>query len=195
MVDTPTTGLTGNSYATIAEADAYLANSVRASLNWESLGEEDKSRALITATARLNRQLWVGTRTDNPPTQTQEWPRTGVSGKDGLPVDANTVPSQIVQATMELAYELTQDASLETSQGTGSNIRRAKAGTAEVEFFRPGDPSGSGGPGTVFPFAVMELIRCFLSGVLPGFSGPTATGTGQPSSFDECDKGLNGGFA
>lgn len=196
MVATPTPGLTGNSYATVAEADTYLENSVRAATNWDSLDEDSKSRALITATDLLDRQTWVGTRTNDAPTQTRAWPRTGVQDCEGLAVDSSAVPEGIVNATIELAYELSQDASVETSKGTGSNVKSAKAGSAQVVFFRPGDSDGSGGPGDPFPFSVMGLVRCFLGGSLGvGFSGPTATGTGQGSSFDACDGDLTGGYA
>lgn len=52
------------SYATVAEADDYLALSARAASNWELLGTEDKERALVSAMRLLERQVWAGERAD-----------------------------------------------------------------------------------------------------------------------------------
>lgn len=183
MVSTPTTGTSGNSYATVAEADTYLADSIRAGLNWTSVSPDDKKRALLTATRLLDNQQWKGSKTDAA--NTLEWPRTGVTDADGAAVDENTVPSGVVCGTIELAYELSQDPTLETSKNTGSNDKKYVAGSVEIEFFRPGGVEGTDGI-TRFPNIVMECIREYLQGF--GTSGsPIANGTNDVSHFDDCD--------
>ena len=52
-----------NTYVSVAEADAYLAFSVRASSAWSFLGASDKERALASATRLLERTTWLGDKT------------------------------------------------------------------------------------------------------------------------------------
>lgn len=183
MVSTPATGTSGNSYATIAEADSYLEDSIDAGLNWVSVDPDSKARALITATRLLDNQCWVGTKTAS--SNTLEWPRTGVTDADGNAVDENTVPDQIVNGTIRLAYELSQDPTLASQQNTGSNDKKYVAGSVSIEFFRPGGVLGTSGIQR-FPFSVMELVREFLCGY--GSKGaPSSFGTDHTSQFDNCD--------
>lgn len=184
MTSTPTIGLTGNSYATIATADTYLGDAARA-LAWSGLSTSEKARALISATRLLDKQCWQGVKTNASPTQTMQWPRTGVMRADGTTVDPATVPLEIIDGMIELAFDLSQDTSLEGSSSTASNIRRAKAGSAEVEFFRPGGAFGTAGS-TRFPTEVMEYVGQFMCGFRAN-TGAIATGTGACSQFDNSD--------
>jgi hypothetical protein len=49
-----------NSYVTIAEADTYLQDSVRAYSAWDVLDDDGKARALITALRRFEKMRWQG---------------------------------------------------------------------------------------------------------------------------------------
>ena len=89
------------SYATVAEADAYLAADPVAAAAWAALSADDKARRLIDATRRLNLLPWAGERTTA--TQAGEWPRTGLFHDDGTPVQADTIPTQLKTATILLA--------------------------------------------------------------------------------------------
>jgi len=51
-----------NSYGTLAEADDYLADSIRAAA-WESIDPDTKKKALLTATRLLEKQTWQGSQT------------------------------------------------------------------------------------------------------------------------------------
>jgi len=194
MVSTPTTGLTGNSYATVAEADAYLDDSLVAGLTWVAVDPDSKSRALLTATRIIEKQCWQGSPTDESPTQTTQWPRTGVMDKYGNAIDSATVPDQIVSATIELAFELSQDSTGETSGGTGSNNKKLQAGSASIEFFRPsGGPNGAGSEYRFNPH-IQELIGQFLDGQT-GAGGKLGDSTGT-SQFTDCDEfGLTEGYS
>jgi hypothetical protein len=183
MPSTPITGTSGNSYATIASADTYLGDSVRAGLNWSAVDNDTKARSLITATRLLDKQCFIGSKTDTA--QTLEWPRTGVTDADGNSVATDTVPDGIINGCIELAYELSQDETLETAQNTGSNDKKYKAGSVEIEFFRPGGVLGTDGL-TRFPIVVMEWIREYLCGY-GGKGLPSAFGTSDTSQFDDCD--------
>ena|GEM_PF-1254628 len=182
MPSTPTTGASGNSYANIATADTYLDDSVRAGLSWKAVDTDTKARSLITATRLLDKQCFIGSKTAS--SQTLEWPRTGVTDADGNAVADDTVPTGIINGCIELAYELSQNAELETSKNTGSNDKRYRAGSVEIEYFRPGGVMGTDGI-TRFPVVVMECIREYLCGNAKGT--PSAFGTSDTSQFDNCD--------
>lgn len=118
--------------------------------------------------------------------QTALQPRSGLTDCDSVAILLNTVAIGIEQAQMELAFELSQDTDLEGSGGEPNNLRRAKAGSAEVEFYRDsGRISASGGASTRFPPIVWEYIRCFISGASITTITPFVNGAGTVSSFED----------
>ena len=253
-----------NTYVTVAEADTYLADSLRGS-PWLGVAPDDKKRALITAFRLFEKQRWQGTQTgvqivataviaaggtaytlndiltigggtfgqaarvqatavsggiisavtlidagtydasDTPTSpaavtggtgaddatitltfKAQEalQPRTGLTDCDGVAIDVNTVAQQIEDAQVELAFELTRDATLETKQNQGSNIKGVGAGSARVDFFRATNKLGEAGR---FPAIVQELIKCFTGAGTQLNSGSIASGSTPTSQFDDCD--------
>jgi hypothetical protein len=163
---------TANSYATLAEANTYLDDSVRAG-SWEFLDDDSKARALLTATRMLDRRDWDGEKTDSD--QTLAFPRTGLEDY----VDTQ-FPGPIIEACIELAYELTQDSGVETTS-RGKNTKRLKAGEAEIEYFRPGGVRGLGSD-TRFPEIVEEIIKPLLGG---GSAAGEVWGNDGSSSFSD----------
>lgn len=111
-------------------------------------------------------------------------PRSGLQDCDGAAVDANAVAQQVEDAQIELAFDLTQDDTLESQKNQGSNIKRVGAGSAQVEFFRA---SNKPGEASRFPSIVQELIRCFLGGGST-VNGAASFGTDHASQFDDCDR-------
>jgi len=109
---------------------------------------------------------------------------------NGSVLDPLEIPVQLGDAQIELAFEMVLDPGLETAANTGSNVKRAKAGSAEVEFFRA---SNRPGESTRFPPVVDELLRCLKGGgVTPGY----ASGATSESQFDDCDRmDLTEGYA
>jgi len=187
---TPPPDANANSYSDLATANTYLDDSVRAGA-WEFLDDDTKSRALITATRLIDKQCLVGEQTD--PDQPLHFPATGVVDKEGDEVPDNEVPLGVVYATIELAYGLSQNEALETSANTGSNTKRLRAGSAEIEKFRPGSASGSAGVKR-FPTIVQEYLAPFLKKI--GANGAAAYGSDQTSQFDNCDTyGRTEGYA
>ena len=183
MPSTPVTtpADSANSYATIAEANTYLDDSVRAG-SWEFLDDDSKARALLTATRMLDRATWDGEKSD--PDQTLEFPRTGLAD-----YGSTQFPGPIIEACIELAYELTQDDEIETTS-QGKNTKRLKAGAAEIEYFRPGGVRGMGSI-TRFPDVVEEIIAPLLG---TGGSHAEDFGTDGSSSFSS-GYGLTDGYA
>lgn len=244
-----------NSYASVADADAFFATSIGASAAWAALTTTQKEQALASAFWQLEAQVWEGTKTGlfvvatfavgaggtgytvgdiltlvggtgrvakvrvltapggvvgtvegydvggytvapsgtltttggtgtsctiavTTQVQTASWPRSGVTDKDGLAVDANSVPWQIIRAQELLAFAMTQNPSLESKGTQNSNIESVKAGSVAVEFFAPVVDAGR------FPATIQELIAQFLGGDLSS-SGAAAV---EKSGFSECSE-------
>lgn len=74
-------GTTANSYVSVTEADSYFDDRLN-SESWSTAVADDKTRALITAAARLDDENWRGDR--NTTTQALAWPRIDVEKKDAI---------------------------------------------------------------------------------------------------------------
>lgn len=179
-----------NTYVTLAEANTYLADSVRAAA-WDFLDDGTKAQCLITATRIFQKQAWSGEKTN--PAQALFFPATGLTDKQGLSVDSSVVPQQVKDAECEFAFDLSQDSSLETSGGTGSNVQSLGAGSARISYFRPtGGVDGTGSPR--FGPDVLELIGPFLGGAgsipTPFTSGTDVTSILTDGSDYDFSRGL-----
>lgn len=164
-----------NSYKTAAEATAYLADSARAGA-WAFFSTTQKETFLISAARTMETITWQGQKTN--PAQAMAWPRTGVVDKYGNAVDPNTVPVDIGNGQMELAFDISQDPTLVTQSSTGSNIESVKAGSAAVSFFRPT-------PGALLPHAAWAILGQYASGgaAAAAFGQPVVGGTEGESQF------------
>lgn len=180
-----------NSYVSRDDATAYLRLSSRAAAAWLALEPDAQDRALVTAFRELEKQRYAGMRTGGAAQATQ-FPRDSITNCDGIDRSGDSpAPVEVVEAQIELAYELSQDTALEGSSGSGSNVKKVEAGSAKVTFFRPGR-DGSGNRGTRFPTVVQELIGCFLE---TGGAGVESFGTDAKSSFcDDSDFDVSEGF-
>lgn len=177
-------------YATVAEADAYLAVDPTRGPAWAQLTEDQKASNLVAATRRLDLLEYSGTKAD--PAQENQWPRENATC-NGDPVSSSGVPVELQNATILKAGSITLDASQSNAGGSGSNIRSVQAGSAQVEFFRPTIPGLGLQDETVF-----SLVRCLLAGSSAagavGFG--VASGTTGESIFEDPDyPALDEGFA
>lgn len=161
LVSWPTTG--ANSYSSRADATAYFADRIGSSA-WTDATDANKDASLVTGTRMLDRQVWAGDKTDAA--QPLEFPRTGLTDKDGNDVASDEIPSEILEALYELALILLADSTQAAATSTASSIKRLKAGSAEIEYFK-------GGKGTTFPSVVQKLIVPFLgsTGLAAGVGG------------------------
>ena len=125
---------------------------------------------------------------DNP----ASFPREGLVDCEGTALTATGFPEEFERAQIELAFDIAVNTAAETSGGVGSNLKKTKADTVEVEFFRP--TGGANGDGSArFPVYIMELIGCMLAGggaLAPSFYG-CASGLGATSTVaDPSEFGL-----
>lgn len=138
-----------NSYATVAEFDAYQLEQVFP--KGATSTTTQKEAALITATRNIDARFkWKGTPTFPDVPQALGFPRTGLYWR-GIPVDPLTIPSQLKAATIEYAgLLLTTDPSVPNDVQV-QGIKKVKASSVEVEF------TGEGKFDIISPY-VMALI-------------------------------------
>ena len=121
------TGLpTANSYLSVATADAYHTEICNE--GWGG-GQTKKEAALIRATRWIDQHfdflggrivLGDGTVTNLP--QALNWPREGVVHEEGFAISPDTVPTEIVQATAEVALAVMDYGDLEPSAAPGGTV-------------------------------------------------------------------------
>lgn len=154
-----------NSYISLSDADSYL-NQLLGQDQWLCRSDLDKTKALITSSEQIS--LFV---------------------KSSCALGQILIINESLQrATSKLAAEILTDPKIISQSNTSENIKRAKAGSAEVEFFRPTS-------GARFPSTVMTLLQA--SGCIDGnsISAPFVSGTGAPSSFCDTNQfGVSEGF-
>lgn len=157
-----------NSFASLADADAYHA--ARLTEAWaDSLAGDKKEAALIRATDWLNRKVrWEGCKTTRK--QRMAWPRTGVATRGG-PVPSDEVPAEVVEACCELAgFFVEQDYLAPLDRG--GDIASLSVDVISITY------NGTAPAETVFPS---------LSGPLAGL-GTVSTGKGGASWRSEEDE-------
>ena len=103
VVETGSGATNSESYASVADADAYFT--ARAgTTTWAAASTASKEQALRDATTYLDLTYgprWVGRRVHE--SQALDWPRQFISDRDGFPVDSDEIPTRIKYATIEAA--------------------------------------------------------------------------------------------
>ena len=96
-----------------------------------------------------------------------QWPRAGAVDVEGLGIDNDQIPAEIVTATCEAAYrEVTTPNSLAPDVAAGGGVAsRIKAGSVEVEFANSGTTLPSF-PAIDQALASLFIVRGSLSGRL-----------------------------
>ena len=169
----------------VQDADDYFAARIDVA-EWDAAVTLGKQQAIITAARMIDRQIWSGDKTVTA--QFNDWPRDSATCR-GTAVTDGTIPDDIAYGEFELALALLKDADVQNNSSAGSNVRRAKAGSAEVEFFAPTTNTSSD---TRFPTVVHELIGCYMEGnaattAQPYGQGSTEDAADQESTFGSCD--------
>jgi len=100
--------LNTNSYVSIADADTYFETRID-SANWVDAEDEIKEQALVTATALIDDNAWIGSAVSS--SQALAWPRKNAIYNDdrlGLQVTIaeDEIPSRVKTAVYEQALHL-----------------------------------------------------------------------------------------
>lgn len=153
-----------NSYATLAQANDYLANRRLYATSWTVLTDEQKSVALVWATSLLDQSFaWVGASATS--TQALRWPRIGARRWDIQFYASNIIPQPVVDATCELAYQVTLRDPTAVPALFGKGFSEAKLGAMSVKV----DKGAMNAP---MPDSVVRIISgADLGDLLPSASG------------------------
>lgn len=105
-----------SAYESVADADAYLAADPSRSAAWSVRTDDQKGQGLVSATRLLLAQSSWCIAIPDPAT--------------------DTIPQPLADATALLAADiLTKPALVSNPSGAATNLKRAKAGPVEVEYF------------------------------------------------------------
>ncbi len=173
LVATPPGDATANSYATVAEAEAYFDTRLVVD-GWENATTGGKEILLMMATRTIdailsprrifvppmgsrsgyyvNRPTWTGTR---PATNLSHlaWPRAGMFDRNGVALSEVLIPQELKDATAELAGALgTKDTTLD-NETVVQGITSIKAGPVALTF-----AEGAAMLSKVLPEAVLDLL-------------------------------------
>ena len=173
-IDATAGGASANSYITLSDAQDIIDGFVEDAdvTAWGSATDDQKNRALYTATQRLDRERFIGARATD--TQALQWPRTGVRKPDtyvntyatGFPFRISDdyftdeeIPDQVKRAQVVLAVYLNNN-----KDGIGlsglEDYKRVKLGNIEVEP----DKTGAVGADRVPPLLERYLTGLRISG-------------------------------
>jgi hypothetical protein len=183
-----------DAYVSVDQVDTYANGSLNAAA-WEALLDDDRGRAIVSATRWIDSQCWQGEKSvaDQP----LEWPRV---------IDGVTVPASKYEAAAILLAVLTAANPELPDQMTGNveasadgGTKRLKAGSVEIEYFRNLSFIVSGnGSVSPFPKSVMNLLGAFLCSALGaglGNAGSSSYGTCKESVVGVRGRwGVNRGF-
>lgn len=103
------------SYASVADADAYLSS--RGMGIWSDLKDSEKEQALRRATDYMTaeyRPKWLGKRVSAA--QSLDWPRLDVELDDVGVLPSNFVPREVTRACVELAFRAASGELLEDEE-------------------------------------------------------------------------------
>lgn len=180
-------------YGTEAGAATYFRARLGAD-SWNNASSTDKKRGLVSATRWVDTGKWQGLPTSS--VQPLAFPRTGLTDCDGVALSDATVPAEVDQACYELALDLLGDPTLVDNVNSGSNERRLKAGSAEIEFFRNASSGLPGGGASLFPEPANRLLRCFIASSSGAIGAYNSGVDDAESKLDPCDRyTLEDGFA
>lgn len=148
-------GASSNAYITVADADTYFDERLGRTA-WSGESTDQKERALIQATRRLDQEKYEGTK--NATAQALKWPRLWATDDDGDEWDGDEIPTIVKHATCELAlsYLKAEDEGKVPLLASGlEGFDSAKVGP--IEFKR--DQSFKAGE---LPDNVLRLLRPVL---------------------------------
>lgn len=155
---------TANSYVTLAEANTYF-ETVPDSTTWDNKTDDQKNRALISATRWIDSLNFYGDRCDDG--QALKWPRNNYH-VDDVELACTAIPKDIKYAQYELSRALANETDAITgNKGTDGTYEEVKLGDIEVKYNT--DSQGVGTINNVFD--VYPWLQSYLGAYCLGGSG------------------------
>lgn len=125
-------GSDSNSYATLAEANAYHSTRLHNSA-WTNANDTTKEAALLWATRTLDSNMcWKGRKATEE--QALDWPRYAVYDKDGYYIDSDVIPQQVKDAQSELAFLLIEKDRIVANECPTPGVDSLKVGSLSFSF-------------------------------------------------------------
>lgn len=138
-IDATLSGASANSYVTLAGANTYF-ETVPDSSTWTNKTDDQKNRALISATRWIDALSFYGERCTT--TQALKWPRDEYT-VDGVDLACTLIPEPIKVATYELARALVNDTdSIVGTTGTTGIYDQVELGELKVKYNKTSQTSG-----------------------------------------------------
>lgn len=138
-IDATLGGTSANSYVTLAAANTYF-ETVPDSSTWTNKTDDQKNRALISATRWIDALSFYGDRCTE--TQVLKWPRKEYT-VDGIDLVCTLIPDGIKVATYELARAFANDTSAITgTSGTTGIYDEVELGELRVKYNKTSQTSG-----------------------------------------------------
>ena len=138
-IDATLSGASANSYVTLAAANTYF-ETVPDSTTWSNKTDDQKNRALISATRWLDGLSFYGVRCTT--TQALKWPRKEYK-VDAVDLACASIPEPIKVATYELARALANDTdAIVGSTGTTGLYDEVELGELRVKYKTTSTTSG-----------------------------------------------------
>lgn len=170
IVETGAAVAGANAYADVPTVAAYAAARGLAFSASPDVGNE---AAIIRATAALDatyRGRFPGYKRTGR-AQNLEWPRGQAYDVEGLLIDSDSVPIEIVNATCEMAVrELANPGSMMPDLERGGNIEMLKAGSVEIKY------GANASARTVFMLIDGMLTNILTTGSAGGLFGVAVRG-------------------
>jgi hypothetical protein len=124
-------GVSANSYALLAEADAYFLESFgKSSWTVDSPVNSVKENLLIESTRIIDTYYkFVGTTASD--TQSLKWPRDGAEDDSGRYYSNTEIPSKVKIATYEMAYYILEANGFKLSE---NDFEALKVGSIQINY-------------------------------------------------------------
>ena len=163
-IDATLKGENANSFVTLAEANAYF-ETVPSSSTWDDKTDDQKNRAIISATRWIDVLNFYGDRCSN--NQALSWPRNNYH-VDRVELTCSAIPSDIKYATYELARALANDTDAVTGNtGTEGLYEEVELGELKVKYNT--DSQATGSVNNIFD--VYPWLQSYLGAFTLGGSG------------------------
>ena len=163
-IDSTIKGANANSYASLSDSNDYFDTSPDSS-TWTNKSDDEKKRALISATRWIETLVFYGDRCDEG--QALKFPRTNYQ-VDGVELTCTLIPNNIKYAQYELARALANDTEAMTGNtGTAGNFEEVKLGDIQVKYNT--DSQGTGSVNNILD--VYPWLQSYLGAYILGGAG------------------------
>ena len=163
-IDSTIKGASANSYASLSDSNDYFDTSPDSS-TWTNKSDDEKKRALISATRWIETLVFYGDRCDEG--QALKFPRTNYQ-VDTVELDCSSIPNNIKYAQYELARALANDTDAITgTTGKDGNFSEVKLGDLQVKYNT--DSQGTGSVNNILD--VYPWLQSYLGAYMLGGAG------------------------